>query len=261
MFIINGFNGTFMLLLAVFIGFLMGFWAIFHNRSEKTARIAVTLLYAAVFAFFWVYKYWISIDEAYSVITAENGEGAFSWWRELPLQLCNINLILIPIAVITKNKPLSAFAFFMAPFGAILAMLMPSAGFAGFSLFVPRVFGFYVTHMFVLIGSPMLALFGFYKPKFRDIPITLVSAFAITIVIFGINMLLRVTHTFDEANYFYCVEALNGTPLTWLWKLIPVPLLYMLPLFPVLAGYMALVCLPFELIGAKAESRFRLAEK
>jgi len=251
MLIIDAFNPTFFLLFAVFAAFTAALWAILRNRSEKAKRLTVVLIYLAALAFYWLYKYWISIDEAYSVITAESGEGAFTWWKELPLQLCNINLMLIPIAVATKNRHLTSFTFFMAPFGAILALALPSTGFAGYSLLIPRVLGFYVTHMFVLIGSPVIALMGFYKPRFKDIPFTLVWTLMITTVIFGFNMLLRIANVFDKANYFFCVEPLKDSPLELLWSLIPVPLLYLLPLFPILAGYMALVTLPFELTERK----------
>ncbi|MBO7376292.1 MAG: YwaF family protein [Clostridia bacterium] len=249
--IIRPFNGTFFILLAIFILFTVGYWALFRKTSEKTRLLAVVGLYAAAFVFFWLYKYWISIDIDYSEITREAGEGAFSWWKELPLHLCNINLLLVPIAALTGNRYLLSFTFFMAPFGAIMAMAMPGVGFSGYSLFVPRVMGYYVTHMLVLIISPILVLFGLYRPKFKDIPMTLVYAVGISLVVFVINMALRLTHTEDYANYFYTIDPPAGTPLVLFKKWIPVPFLYDLPIFPVLAGYMALVTLPFHLADRK----------
>ncbi len=245
--VIKPFNVTFLVLLAIFILFTVGYWALFRKTSEKTRRLAVVGLYVAAFVFYWLYKYWISIDIDYSEITREAGEGAFSWWKELPLHLCNINLLLVPIAALTGNRYLLSFTFFMAPFGAIMAMAMPGVGFFGYSLFVPRVMGYYVTHMLVLIISPILVLFGLYRPKFKDIPMTLVYAVGISLVVFGINMVLRLTHTEDYANYFYTIDPPAGTPLVLFKKWIPVPFLYCLPVFPVLAGYMALVTLPFHL--------------
>jgi len=251
--VIKPFNVTFLVLLAIFILFTIGYWALFRKASEKAKKYAVVGLYVAALIFYWVYKYWISIDEAYSVITAEAGEGAFSWWKELPLHLCNINLLLVPIASLTGNKYLLSFTFFMAPFGALFAMAMPGVGFSGYSLFIPRVMGYYVTHMLVLIVSPILVLFGLYRPKFRDIPMTLVYAVSISLVVFGINMVMRLTHVNDFANYFYTIDPPAGTPLVLFKKWIPVPFLYDLPIFPVLAGYMALVTLPFHLADRKKE--------
>lgn len=252
--VIDHTNGTFFVLLAIFIAFAFAFWLIFRKTSEKTRRIAVAALYIAGFAFFWLYKYWISIDEAYSVLTAEAGKGAFSWWSELPLHLCNINLILLPIAVLTKNRSLLSFVFFMAPFGAIFAMVMPDVGFYGFSLFLPRVFGYFITHMLIFVSSLILGLLDLYRPKFRDIPMTMVYAVAISFVVFCINLIFRATHVNDFANYFYTIDPPEGTPLVLFKKWIPVPFLYDLPIFPVLAGYMALVTLPFRLADkAKAK--------
>ena len=251
--VIDHTNGTFFVLLAIFIAFAFAFWLIFRKTSEKTRRIAVAALYIAGFAFFWLYKYWISIDEAYSVITAEAGKGAFSWWSELPLHLCNINLMLLPIAVLSRNRSLLSFVFFMAPFGAIFAMVMPDVGFYGFSLFEPRVFGYFVTHMLILVSSLILGLLDLYRPKFRDIPMTMVYAFGISFIVFGINMLFRATHVNDFANYFYTVVPPDGTPLVFFHKLIPVPYLYMIPVMLFLPVYMALVTLPFHLAAKKKE--------
>ncbi|MBP5270431.1 MAG: hypothetical protein ILO42_05690, partial [Clostridia bacterium] len=74
--IIRPFNGTFLILLAIFILFTVGYWALFRKTSEKTRRLAVAALYVAALGFYWIYKYWISIDIDYSEITREAGEGA-----------------------------------------------------------------------------------------------------------------------------------------------------------------------------------------
>jgi uncharacterized membrane protein YwaF len=260
MLIIDHFNGGFFILLAFTLLFLFGFWFIFRDRSEKTKRIAVAALYTAGFLFFFLYKYWISVDEEYSILTAAAGKGAFSWWSELPLHLCNINLALVPVAVMSKNRPLLSFAFFMAPFGAILAMMSPAVGFAGYSFFVPRMAGYYITHLLVLITAPVLAMFGLYRPKFRDIPLTILYMLGLSLIIFGINWLLRLTHLNDFANYFYNIEPEQGTPLVFFYKLIPVPFVYMIPIMFLLPVYMGAATLPFFLVERAEAKKAAAAE-
>ena len=245
-FLIDHFNGTFFACLALTLLFLAVFWLIFRKRTDMTKRTAVAVLYLLTFAFFFLYKYWISVDEAYSVITEEAGNGAFSWWQELPLHLCNINLILIPVAMFTKNRPLESFCFFMAPIGAFFAMLAPSVGFYGYSIFVPRVFGYYLTHLLILISGPMISMLGIFAPRFRDFPLTVAFIAGISLAVFGISMLMRATGVNPHANYFYSIEPAPGSPLVTFHRWIPVPYLYLLPGVLILLPYMALVTLPFE---------------
>lgn len=253
MLILKPFNPVFFGSLAIFVALLIVTWALTRKKSEKFRANLIAIAFCVTFAFFWVYKVFLSLDAEYSAISAAAGNGEFSWWSELPLQLCNINLMLIPIAIWTKKRPLLAFAFFMAPLGAIMALSMPSAGFYDCSVLLPRMLGYYITHFMVLIGGPALALFGLYRPKFKDFPITVLTAFCILLVIFGINSLMRATDVNPYANYFYCSDT-DGNPLLELfYKLIPVPFLYMMPAIFILVPYMTLVTLPFYLDEKKGK--------
>jgi uncharacterized membrane protein YwaF len=60
-------------------------------------------------------------------------------------------MMLIPIAVATKSRPLMSFGFFMAPLGALMALLSPAVGFDGYSIWLPRMLGFYGTHFMIII--------------------------------------------------------------------------------------------------------------
>lgn len=247
MFILEPFNGVFFLAFLPFLLLLIVGWLLTRNKSEQFRANTIAIAYFIAFIYFWIYKYQLSIDAEYSAISEAVGNGAFSWWSELPLQLCNINLLIIPIAVLTRKRPLLSFAFFLAPLGALMALAMPSAGFSGYSVFLPRMLGFFGTHFMVFLGGPAIVLFGFYRPKFRDLPLTVLTHCAITIGVFGINMLLRVTGLNPFANYFFSVHP-DGNPILEIFhNIIPVPLLFLLPALIILVVYMVLVTLPFHL--------------
>ena len=59
--------------------------------------------------------------------------------------------------------------------------------------------------MIVIEGLAIVTL-GLYRPRFRDLPRTVLAAFLITLGIFCIDMLLRFTGLYANANYFYAVE-------------------------------------------------------
>ncbi len=203
---------------------------------------------------FFLYKYALSRDADFNVITAELG--GFNWWGELPLQLCNINLLLIPVAVLTGRRPLLSFCFFIGPLGALMALVMPSTGFDGYSLLLPRMIGYYGTHFVVLIAALAIGTFGLYRPKLGDLPLMVLTVFVVALVIFGFNMLLRAAGLHPRANYFFSVET-EGNPLLELFRRwIPCPFLYLLPSIVILGLYACVITLGFALADrARAKRR------
>ena len=238
--IMKPFNGTFFLMLGIMILILIGLTLLFRKKSLRTRQIALTAIYIFGLVVFVVYKVFLSRDTAYSEICAAAGKGAFSWWLELPLQLCNINLLMIPVAALTMKRPLLSFAFFVAPMGAGFALAMPGIGFEEYSLLLPRIFFYYLTHFMVFLGGPALACFGLYKPRFKDTVPTALMLLAVTFCIFLINELIIVTGANRYANYFFTMNTEGNAILDLCWALIPVPFLYEIPL--------VLILLPFILI-------------
>lgn len=132
------------------------------------------------------------------------------------------------------------FSFFVAPLGALMALLFPEPLFSGFSLLLPRIFGYYVTHAVLVVCGLSLATLGFYRPDSRDIPRILKTFVLLALSAHLTNVLFRLT-VCPEANYFFTYGAEIGV-LKLFWRIIPAPLLYGLPALLILAGYMYAVC-------------------
>ena len=86
---------------------------------NASVRSGVCFFNLALFA---GYKLSLSMDAAYIRAYYPNG---FSIFNELPLHLCNINLFLIPLGVWKRNRSIMGFSFFVAPLGALMALLFP----------------------------------------------------------------------------------------------------------------------------------------
>ena len=243
--IVHPFNTVFLIAFAAFLALLVFASLLLRGKSEKTKRTVLVSACLLTFIGFFFYKYYLSIDADYNIITASMG--GFNWWGELPLHLCNINMMLIPIAVLRKSRPLMCFCFFVAPLGALMALVMPGNGFDGYSLLLPRMLGYYGTHFMIVIEGLAIVCFGLYRPKFRDLPRTVLAAFIIALVIFGVNMLLRWSGLHTKANYFFSVETEGNFLLEIFYRWIPVPFLYLLPCILILAPYMALITSGFAL--------------
>ncbi len=243
--ILRPFNAVFLVTFAAFVLLLVIASLLVRGRSARVKKIVIVTACILTLIGFFVYKYCLSIDADYDRIQSDMG--GFNWWGELPFHLCNVNMILIPIAVLTKKRPLLSFCFFVGPLGATLALVMPGNGFDGYSILLPRMIGYFGTHFMIVILALSIVTFGFYKPRFRDIPMTALTLAAVAFVAFLISLLFRVTGLNAFANYFYTMDP-EGNPVLGLFKkLIPVPYLYLLPSILVIAAYAALVTLGFFL--------------
>lgn len=241
--IIRPFNAGFFLLVAIMIGAIVLLWALLHGQPERwRAAVLITLCMVNIIGFF-VYKWFLSGDAEFLQVS---GLDKFNWFNELPLQLCNINMFLIPIGILTHRRSLLRFAFFVAPLGALMALVFPEAAFSGYSLWTPRIFGFYFTHMLIIICGLSLATLGFYRPRPKDLP-----GIAGTFLMLGFGALLvdhLLRHTVcPQANYFFVFgQDVDISILNLFWKWLPVPLLYELPALAILFAYMGLICFVFS---------------
>ena len=247
--IVRPFNTVF---LVVFFGFLLllvlGSLAL-RGKSERVKSAVLITACLITQAGFVAYKIALSRDSDFNLITQQMG--GFNWWGELPLQLCNINMLLIPIAVHRKSRPLMCFSFFLGPLGAMMALAMPGNGFDGYSLLLPRMLGYYGTHFMVVIEGLALVTFGLFRPRLRDLPRAILTALLISFVIFLFNLLLRFSGLHPKANYFFSVETEGNALLELFHSWIPFPFLYLMPSTVILGTYMLLITLPFEWIDRK----------
>lgn len=237
--IVKPFNPMFIILFAIGFGILWALTKLLKNANEGAKRAVYIFLCLLTIAGFFTYKYYLSIDADFKVI---NGSyGGFNWWQELPLHLCNIHMLLMPIAVASKKKAILSFCFFVAPLGALMALLMPTLGFSGYSVLIPRIIGFYGTHVMVIVEAILLYTLDFYKPEYRDIPKAAILTFCIATIIFGINITLKFLKLCPNPNYFFLLDT-EGNPILELFKsYIPYPFLYALPCLVILIIYMLLV--------------------
>ena len=110
---IQPFNGAYFLLLLL-IGLLTA--AITHSfsgRPEADRERVIYTISACNILFFVLYKGLLSQDGDF--LEASHME-KFNWLNELPIQLCNINLFLIPIGLKRRDRALMGFSFFVVGF-------------------------------------------------------------------------------------------------------------------------------------------------
>lgn len=233
---VKPFNATFFMLLAIGAILFITISAVFKKQSVKSKKVFLVVMSVANIALYFTYKACLSVDAEFVAIS---GISKFNWFNELPLQLCNINLFLIPIGALIGSRAIMGFSFFTAPLGAVMALIFPEPAFTGFSLATPRIFGFYVTHILIMVAGLTLTSLGFYRPQFKDFPRVVVAFLALSFSVHIINLILRAT-VCPFANYFFTFGA-DVSILKLFWRFIPVPYLFELPSIAILLAYMFVV--------------------
>ncbi len=171
----------------------------------------------------------------YKTALAFSPDFDFHFWNELPLQPCNLIAILAILAAATDGKILENFCLCAGIPFAMVALLMPVEGFSEVPLLSINAIGFYGFHCMVLILSVSFGTLRVCIPRVRDIPATAALLAGLSLAVHGVNALLRAA-VYSDANYFYTYGQEENVVLETLWRFIPIPLIYELPLVLVLVS-------------------------
>ncbi len=182
----------------------------------------------------------------------------------LPLHLCSINAILLPVVVFTRNKTLGNLLLFWS-LGALVALILNNA-MAETKLFSLPFCFYYFPHV-LEFGIPILLFkLKLLKKDFKCLPSTLIITFGIFTVIHFINLALN-SYCIDknildsagnvvQVNYMFTVTPANPL-LDLFYKVIPHSYWYMLLALPIIAVYLCMVYLPqiIALIKSKRKAK------
>ncbi|WP_394235075.1 TIGR02206 family membrane protein [Niallia oryzisoli] len=129
--------------------------------------------------------------------------GVWKLSRSLPLELCNISLILCVILLLTKKKIVFEILFFTALLGASQAIFTPALSY-DFPHF--RFFHFFYAHIMVVWVTLYFTWVKEYRPTFRSV---------IKLIVF-INLLLPVillVNKWTHGNYWFLRHKPEGPSL------------------------------------------------
>lgn len=255
---IKAFNETYFLVLFIGLIIIVLFTVFLKKKSYETKRKVLLGYCLFNIILYFIYKGALMMPRAeYSKYGYE-----FNIWLELPLQLCNISMFLVPIGILLNKGKISQFlkgyGFFVAPLGAFMAITSPEPLFNGTSLLEFYNIGFYFTHLNILCYGILLVTLGFYRPSYKAMPLMVGFIFILSIVIYGADKLLSLIGGVT-VNYFFLVNPGGVSILESFWKIIPCEYFYMIFGIVILVAYMALVTLPFYLSDKKQNHKLQKA--
>lgn len=142
-------------------------------------------------------------------------EDASSWKRDLPLFLCSIQLIVIPLAAFSKGKLREAsldFVFIFGILGAVLGTIGAAQNYNAYPvLSFPNVVSG-ITHTISGFASLYIVISGMTSMKFKNLPILLIILTAFCVTAYVANVLL-------DYNYMFLMSH-DGTPYVMFYDLV-----------------------------------------
>ena len=167
----------------------------------------------------------------------------------LPLHMCSINAMLLPITVLTRKRVLGTTTLFWC-LGAALALIV-NTGQANFEIMSPTFFFFYMPHMLEVAVPVLLFTTGLIKFDIKTVPFTII----ITMLIYtgvhfanlGLNAYAEAKSLIDYAgnpirvNYMYSLNTDGNPMLGFFYDLIPFKYWYMYGAIPLIVAYLGII--------------------
>ena len=218
---------------------IVGLYFILKNRSDKTKTIVLFILsFSGISAIIFNLVTWNSPIEY------------------LPFHMCSITAMLLPFAVLTKNKIINNLLLLWS-LGALIALVLNQAQ-ANYEIFSWTFVFYYFPHT-LEVGIPILMfVLKLVKKDVRCIGSTLALTLFLYTDVHLINVCLNnyatAANIVDWAgnlvklNYMYSIDPTNPV-LQMMYNLVPFPYWYMLVATPFILLYLGIVYLP-EIIKA-----------
>lgn len=220
------------------------------KQNEKDIYVLFLSLFNAIFFLWYRGIEWIMSDSIQGY--------EFNIWNELPLHLCNLNIILMPIAIVVKKKFLFCYVFFTASLGSFFALIAPFPPFSNCPIYIPTTFGFVWTHFNLMIISVLYITLGYYKPRLRDSYKIILTFVVVSVSIHLINLLFN--KLVYPTNFFYTMGTENIGLLDVFYKLIPYRFFYLIFGLLILTVFVFMFTLSYSVFLSLSKTRKQVKE-
>lgn len=166
------------------------------------------------------------------------GVGHFSLGYVLPLHLCSLMCVILPLMTLTKNKLLMEYSYAMGLVPSLMALFTPDV------YYYPAFSFIYMQTMLVhgiICFIPIFLIFGLgFRPNIRKLPKLIAILFALAVMIIPINY-------FTDGNYFFLRYPAKGSIMEYFANIVGSPG-YLVPVFLFGCALWIVMYLPFILL-------------
>ncbi|MBQ0141617.1 MAG: YwaF family protein [Prevotellaceae bacterium] len=228
-FVIEPFNLVYFVFIGVvFVAAAVFFRAVKKKPKEERWKIMV-MFTSCVAALLLFYKFSFRLDAEF-IEDYPKYWGEYTILNELPINPCNLVILLMPLALYKKNDWLLSYCVFMGLISTSVAILAPQQGYAGYSILKWHTFGFFLLHSLGIAIPAGVVYLGLYKPKYKDIPKAVTVLAVTTLFAYLISLFLRKTGLCSVANYSFTMDPEGNPVLEFFYRLLPVQGLYVVGL-------------------------------
>ncbi len=156
----------------------------------------------------------------------------------LPLHLCAMQSVFIPLAVFTKKKCFQEFIYATSVLGGAFGILFPSGVAECYPVWHYQTIQTTLLHGLLIFVPLALVFSGEFQPEFRNFSKVLLLFLCVALVAAAVDF------GFGE-NYMFLREAPEGTPLVWVYDTLG-RMGYLLVTFLLLSAISMSMYLPFQ---------------
>lgn len=161
-------------------------------------------------------------------------------------QVCNFNFVLLPLCLIKKNELARQYLFFFSMFAAMSTFVTYTSDVEGSMWYSIVTINFWVDHLMVVLVCLMMVSAGWFKPRKEYVFKVCLCLLAYFGACFFANFAFNGWSISGPHNHSYTMSSGSIMILEPLYKLIPIPFVYLLPLFPIFMGLFYLLAFFFK---------------
>lgn len=179
---------------------------------------------------------------------------------QLPIEIFDVFVGISVFIFFSKNTSWKKFAYLIiAPISLYGLIFVPNM-YAQFETVSLCVISYYILQALLIANAILNMLWDEEELEKKDILISSMNFVIILSIAHLTNVFLQFTAWGVHANYFGTMGEKFDTLIGWLYKLIPVPFVCLLPLIALLVGVEFLLILPFDLIKTKKQKQSHIEE-
>jgi len=176
-------------------------------------------------------------------------------------QVCNFNFILIPLALFKRNELARQYLFYFSMPAALSTFVTYPSDVESSMWYSIVTITFWINHLFIALTPILMVASKRFKPHIKYVPKVVVCIMLYFGAAFIANYAFNGWQIVGDSNLSYTMEAGSIMILKPLFKLIPIPYVYLLPLVPALILIYYLVALAFKRYSLKGSFGFEFKKK
>ena len=161
-------------------------------------------------------------------------------------QVCNFNFILLPLCLIKKNELGRQYLFYFSMPCALSTFVTYVSDVENSMWYSIVTLNFWIDHLLVVAVPLMMIAARWFKPQKKYIPWICLCILIYFGCCFIANFALNGWQTSGPHNHSYTMSSGGILVLVPLFKLIPIPFVYLLPMLPICALLFYLISIPFK---------------